>query len=79
MPEMPFDDPRELDDGQHGVVVRDDVGRQGVLLPGVPGVSGGAEQVAIARRKAGIAPAAKITMRRFAVRKFGSGDAAKSP
>ena len=70
MPEVPFDDPRELDDGQHGVVVRDEDGRQGVLLPGVPGVSGGAEQIAIARRKAGIDPSAKITMRRFLVRKF---------
>jgi AmmeMemoRadiSam system protein A len=70
MPEVPFDNPHELDDGQHGVVVRDERGRQGVLLPGVPGVSGGIEQIAIARRKAGIDPSAKITMRRFAVRKF---------
>jgi AmmeMemoRadiSam system protein A len=70
MPEEPFEDPRELDDGKHGVVVRDDSGRQGVLLPGVPGVKGGAEQIAIARRKAGIDPSAHVTMRRFAVRKF---------
>jgi AmmeMemoRadiSam system protein A len=70
MPEEPFEDPRDLDDGEHGVVVRDEGGRQGVLLPGVPGVNGGIEQIAIARRKAGIDPKAKVTMRRFAVRKF---------
>lgn len=70
MPEEPFDDPHALDDGEHGVVVRDEGGRQGVLLPGVPGVEGGVQQIAIARRKAGIDPAAKVTMRRFMVRKF---------
>ncbi len=70
MPEEPFNDPHELDDGAHGVVVRDEDGRQGVLLPGVPGVKDGEEQIAIARRKAGIDPEAAITMRRFAVRKF---------
>ena len=71
MPEERFDDPHELDDGEHGVVVRDAKGRQGVLLPGVPGVKNGAEQIAIARRKAGIEPDAEVTLGRFAVRKFG--------
>ncbi|HEX6764954.1 MAG TPA: AmmeMemoRadiSam system protein A [Polyangiaceae bacterium] len=70
LPEEPFDDPRELDDGQHGVVVRDGVGRQGVLLPGVPGVKNGDEQIALARRKAGIEASARVTMGRFSVRKF---------
>ena len=70
LPEEPFDDPHELDDGQQGVVVRDAVGRQGVLLPGVPGVKNGADQIAIARRKAGIEASAKVTMGRFPVRKF---------
>jgi len=70
LPEEAFEDPRELDDGEHGVVVRDENGRQGVLLPGVPGVKNGAEQIAIARRKAGIDPSAEVTMGRFAVRKF---------
>ena len=70
LPEEPFDDPRDLDDGRHGVVVRDGDGRQGVLLPGVPGVKNGAEQIAIARRKAGIDPSAKVSMGRFAVLKF---------
>lgn len=70
LPEEPFEDPRELDDGRHGVVVRDASGRQGVLLPGVPGVKDGAEQIAIARRKAGIEPAADVSMGRFAVLKF---------
>jgi len=70
LPEEPMSDPRELDDGQYGVVVRDANGRKGVLLPGVPGVKNGAEQVAIARRKGGIEPTAAVTMVRFPVRKF---------
>ena len=70
MPEEPFDDPHDLDDGCHAVVVRDANGRQGVLLPGVPGVKNGVEQIAIARRKAGIDPAESVTMGRFAVLKY---------
>jgi len=68
--EEPFDDPHDLDDGCHAVVVRDASGRQGVLLPGVPGVRNGVEQIAIARRKAGIGPAESVTMGRFAVLKY---------
>jgi AMMECR1 domain-containing protein len=70
LPEEPFDDPQDLDDGRHAVVVRHTSGRQGVLLPGVPGVRNGVEQIAIARRKAGIGPGEAITMGRFAVLKY---------
>lgn len=70
LPEEPFDDPHELDDGCHAVVVRHSSGRQGVLLPGVPGIRNGAEQIAVARRKAGIGPAEDVTMGRFAVFKY---------
>lgn len=71
LPEEPLHDPRELDEGCYGVVVRDGRGRQGVLLPGVPGVKNGVEQIAIARKKAGIEPGAEVALGRFEVRKFG--------
>jgi AmmeMemoRadiSam system protein A len=70
LPEERFDDPHELDDGRHGVVVRHASGRKGVLLPGVPGIKNGAEQIAVARRKAGIGPAEDVTTSRFAVLKY---------
>src|SRR6185436_11181397 len=65
LPEEPLHDPCELDDGCYGVVVRDRRGRQGVLLPGVPGVKDGAEQIAIAKKKAGIEPGADVALGRF--------------
>jgi AmmeMemoRadiSam system protein A len=70
MPEEPISGISELDPARYGVVVRDGFGRQGLLLPDVPGVTDAAMQVEIARRKAGIEPEARVTLRRFEVRKF---------
>ena len=72
LPEEPVSGLEDLEPVQYGVVVRDAAGRQGVLLPSVPGIEDAAEQVAIARRKAGIAPAAQVSLSRFRVRKFTS-------
>ncbi len=60
----------ELDPARYGVVVRDDAGRQGLLLPDVPGIDSPALQVDIARRKAGIPSGAPVTLSRFEVFKY---------
>lgn len=71
MPEEPVTGPSELDPSRYGVVVRDQSGRRGVLLPDVPGVSDAQEQISIACRKAGIPAGRQVMLARFAVRKFG--------
>ena len=58
----------ELDPHRFGIEVADATGRRGVLLPGV--VESAAQQVATARRKAGIPPDATIVLRRFPVVKI---------
>jgi len=70
MPEEPVSGISELDPARYGVVVRDGFGRQGLLLPDVPGVDDAATQVEIARRKAGIEPGEPVMLRRFEVKKF---------
>lgn len=70
LPEEPVGDLAELDPDRYGVVVRDGRGRQGLLLPDVPGVEDADTQVAIARRKAGIEPDAPIRLTRFEVLKY---------
>lgn len=57
----------ELDPERFGVVVSDDAGRRGVLLPGVDGVTTVEDQLAIARRKAGIPAGGEIRIERFEV------------
>ncbi len=69
-PEQRVQGVAELDPGKYGVVVRDRHGRRGLLLPDVPGVGSPTEQVAIARRKAGIPDAEPIELGRFEIRKF---------
>lgn len=56
----------ELDVRRYGVIVSDGL-RRGLLLPDLPGVSTPHEQVEIARKKAGIAPNAKVMLSRFEV------------
>lgn len=58
-----------LDPKCFGVEVRDRLGRTGVLLPDLPGVDTPAQQLSIARRKAGIPAEVPITIRRFRVEK----------
>ncbi|HSK68497.1 MAG TPA: AmmeMemoRadiSam system protein A, partial [Candidatus Limnocylindria bacterium] len=55
-----------LDPKEYGVIVRWG-GRRGLLLPDLEGIDTAQEQVAIARRKAGIPPGADVTLQRFRV------------
>ncbi|BAF58648.1 hypothetical protein PTH_0467 [Pelotomaculum thermopropionicum SI] len=59
----------ELDPKRYGVVVR--AGRRkGLLLPDLEGIDTAAEQVAIARRKAGIGPDEPVQLERFEVVRY---------
>lgn len=62
----------QLDPGRYGVLVRSE-SRLGVLLPDIGGVETAAQQLAIARGKAGIAPDSEVRVQRFLVRKVASG------
>ena len=61
-----INDESELDVKRYGVIVSSGH-RRGLLLPDLDGVDTPAEQVAIARRKAGIGPKEKIKLQRFEV------------
>ena len=62
----PISSPRELDVKRYGVIVTK--GRKrGLLLPDLEGVDTVEEQIAIARRKAGIGPAEPVRLQRFEV------------
>jgi len=56
----------DLDPMHYGVVVEAE-GRRGVLLPAIPGIDDAPQQVAIARRKAGIRPTTPVRLYRFTV------------
>lgn len=62
-------DMAELDPKRYGVIVRQGQ-RQGLLLPNLEGVETAAEQVAIARRKAGIAERDSVELERFEVVRY---------
>jgi AmmeMemoRadiSam system protein A len=66
----PVSDVSELDPRRYGVIVRDRLGRQALLLPDIPGVDSPATQIAIARQKAGVPGGAPVTVLRFEVAKF---------
>mgnify|MGYP002624137954 CR=1 FL=1 len=57
---------KELDVKRYGVIVENG-GRRGLLLPDLEGVDTPEEQIAIAKRKAGIRPEEKVTLWRFEV------------
>ncbi len=57
---------RELDVKRYGVIVTRG-GRRGLLLPDLEGVDTPEEQIAIARRKAGIGPKEPVSLQRFEV------------
>lgn len=65
-PTEPVDSLDQLDPKTYGVVVTRG-GRRGLLLPNLDGVDTVADQVAIAKRKAGIAPYEKVALERFKV------------
>lgn len=69
-PPEPVYSETELDPARYGVIVSTPDGRRGVLLPDIEGIHTVAEQLAIARRKAGIRPDEPVTLERFTVRKF---------
>lgn len=66
-PLEPVAGPEALDPRRYGVVVAADDGRRGVLLPDLEGVDSVAQQVAIARRKAGIGDREPVRLQRFTV------------
>lgn len=61
---------QQLDPKQYGVIVQAG-GRRGLLLPDLEGVETVEDQIAIARRKAGIHPEDAVQILRFTVRRFG--------
>jgi hypothetical protein len=69
-PEEPVASILELDPSRYGVVVRDDAGHQGLLLPAIDGVDDASLQVDVARRKAGIPAGAPLKLSRFLVHKW---------
>jgi len=71
----PVASPDELDPAVYGVVVTAGDGRRGVLLPAIAGIGSAAEQLAIARQKAGIAEGEPVRIERFAARSFAEGPA----
>lgn len=65
----PIESIQELDPKRYGVIVRRG-SRSGVLLPDLEGVDSAAEQVSIARQKAGISPYEDFKMERFEVVRY---------
>jgi MEMO1 family protein len=55
----------DLDPKTYGVIVEDESGRRGLLLPNLEGIKTATEQVEIASRKAGIAPGSPVKLFRF--------------
>lgn len=68
-PDEPVSGPAELDPHRYGVIVRDALGRRGLLLPDIEGVDTVERQLDIARQKAGIARSEPVAISRFSVLK----------
>ena len=69
MPPERIEDPGGLDPRKYGVLLRSGQ-RSGLLLPDLEGIDTAAEQIAIARRKAGIGPREPVELYRFEVRRY---------
>ncbi|MDH7577490.1 MAG: AmmeMemoRadiSam system protein A [Bacillota bacterium] len=65
-PPEPVKSEEELDPRRYGVIVRSR-GRTGLLLPALEGIETVAEQIGIARQKAGIRPGEPVQLERFEV------------
>lgn len=65
----PVVSPDKLDAKKYGIIIKSG-DRRGLLLPDLPGVETPSEQIAICRRKAGIADDEPIELFRFIVRRF---------
>jgi AmmeMemoRadiSam system protein A len=62
----------DLDPKVYGVIVEtEDESQRGLLLPDIPGVESGEQQVEIARRKAGIPQGTPVKLWRFRVERYG--------
>ena len=70
-------DASALDPQRYGVAV-EALGRRGVLLPAIEGVSSAEEQVAIAKRKAGLTPECAVRLYRFEVLRYREGEEQQS-
>lgn len=66
----PIEKIKLLNPQKYGVVVKTKDSRTGLLLPAIEGIENAAEQVAIAREKAGILPEEQISLFRFTVQRF---------
>ncbi|HET8783018.1 MAG TPA: AmmeMemoRadiSam system protein A, partial [Pyrinomonadaceae bacterium] len=65
----------ELDPSLYGVIVEDEgASRRGLLLPDISGVDTAAQQVEIAKRKAGISPETPVKLSRFKVERYRERD-----
>lgn len=60
----------DLDPATYGVIVEDEEGRRGLLLPDIPGIENVQQQIEIASRKAGIPPGTAVKLSRFKVQRF---------
>ena len=70
----PVASPEALDPAIYGVLVSAADGRKGGLLPAIAGIDSVEQQLAVARRKAGIAPDEWIGIQRFRARCFREPD-----
>lgn len=68
-PPEPVEDPSQLDPRRYGVVVKRGH-RKGLLLPDLEGVDTVQAQLAIAKRKAGLAPDEPVALYRFTVQRY---------
>lgn len=68
-PAEPITAMEELDPARYGVIVRSGY-RTGLLLPNLEGIETAAEQVAIAKKKAGIGPKEPVELERFEVVRY---------
>jgi hypothetical protein len=75
--EEPLSDVSSLDPASYGVIVRDDGGRQGMLLPLLDGIDDVATQLRLAREKAGISESAPLTLSRFSIDKWSDATASR--
>ena len=62
--------PEFLDPKRYGVVVCDQQGHRGVLLPDLEGIDDVQTQLSIVRKKAGIAPGSTVELQRFEALRF---------
>lgn len=65
----PIQSAEELDPKIYGIIVSAK-GKRGVLLPDLPGIDRVEDQIAIAMRKAGIAPGSPLHIERFKVTRY---------